>query len=149
MEHLRSQCSGLSLEHDFVTIVFAGSGCCLLGKNMVLLTVCVVVAMIQLWYIWFRVIRARTIIVDYYKFDLGSKFNQNGDALRDGEKELDEDTFVRSRAVYHKVRKAMGIEKKKLKRTFRTTRFKLDILMPITFSVIWVGLLVSEILSVF
>ena len=38
------------------------------------LIVCVaIIAFLQIWYIWFRVIYSRLKIVDYYKFDIGNK----------------------------------------------------------------------------
>ena len=39
------------------------------------LLVAFAVAMLQMWYIWFRVIRTRTIISDYYKFNFKYQFS--------------------------------------------------------------------------
>ncbi|MBQ6951522.1 MAG: hypothetical protein IJN44_08515 [Clostridia bacterium] len=122
-------------------------GAILLEKDPILLAICVAVAMIQLWYIWFRVIRARTLIVDYYKFDLKNRYNQNGDPHPQAEDYLEEDTFVRNKTVRNKILDNLGKKKKKLKHKFRMTRFKLDILLPVTFSIIWLGMLIVQLLA--
>lgn len=117
-------------------------GALLLEKSFVLLSVCVAVAMIQLWYIWFRVIWARTKIVDYYKFDLRNRYDARGNPAENEEDFLDEDTFIHNAKVRNHVYENLGMYKKKLKQKFRTTRFKLDVLIPVSFSVIWLGMLV-------
>ncbi|MBR3904226.1 MAG: hypothetical protein IKJ51_00750 [Clostridia bacterium] len=117
-------------------------GALLLEKSFVLLSVCVAVAMIQLWYIWFRVIWARTKIVDYYKFDLRNRYDAQGKPAENAEDFLDEDTFIHNAKVRNHVYENLGMYKKKLKQKFRTTRFKLDVLIPVSFSVIWLGMLV-------
>lgn len=123
-------------------------GAILLEKNAVLLGVCVVVALFQLWYIWYRVIRTRTIIVDFYKFQLFEKFNLNGAMLSDGEESLSEEEYLKNVQIRRKVNEQLAKDKHKpkLRHNLRLTRVKLDLILPISFSIIWVSLFVASII---
>lgn len=103
---------------------------------------CVTIALFQLWFIWFRIIRVRTIISDYHKFDLGNKFYDCGqeivEATEHSKKPLDEDTYVKNRGVRKKVNEALSKDKPKLKHNMRHTRVKLDLILPISFTLLWI-----------
>ena len=45
-------------------------GAIILDKSMALLMIIAVVSIITIWYLWFRIVRSRHLIVDNYKFNL-------------------------------------------------------------------------------
>lgn len=110
--------------------------------RIVLSCTCVVIALFQLWFIWFRVIRVRTIISDYYKFELERKFDNCGqeivEAAEHCNKPLDEDTYVKNRGVRKKVNEALSKDKPKLRHNMRQTRIKVDLILPISFTLLWI-----------
>lgn len=124
-------------------------GAVLLGKNSFLLGICVTIALFQLWYIWYRVIRTRTIIVDYYKFNLCNRFSECGSKLESNDCHLTEETYLKNTSVRRKVNMRLADDEKKpkLKHNLRLTRVKLDLILPITFTIIWISLFVVDVLS--
>lgn len=104
-----------------------------------------IIALIQMWLIWFRVINSRTIISDFYKFnakyDFSNKINQSGEIEQNPIKPMTEETYVKfkNRKIRKKANANLayltGIDK--LKSNLRITRIKLDIILPITFTIIW------------
>lgn len=112
--------------------------------RMVLSCTCVAIALFQLWFIWFRVIRVRTIISDYHKFDLKNMFNNYGNKIVKTneccENPLDEDTYLKNRGVRKKVNNVLSKEKHqpKLKHNMRLTRIKIDLILPISFTLLWI-----------
>lgn len=109
--------------------------------KLILECACVGIALIQLWIIWYRIIRSRTIICDFYKYDLGSKFNNCGQEINEGCTDfLDEDTYVKDRILRKKVNEKLAnmTNKPKLKYNMRLTRFKIDLILPISFSILWI-----------
>lgn len=113
-------------------------------ERVVLGCACVGIALFQLWFIWFRVIRTRTIISDFYKFDLGSKFNDCGQDITtviksDGEL-LNEDTYLKNKKIRKKVNATLAELKKepKLKHNMRYSRIKIDLILPISFTILWI-----------
>ncbi len=105
---------------------------------------CVAIAIFQLWFIWFRVIRTRTIISDFHKFNLDTRFNNCGDEISDNAKycgkPLEEDTYVKNRVIRKKVNLVLEKINPKLKHNMRTTRVKLDLILPISFTLLWIVL---------
>ncbi len=113
------------------------------GKSNCLGLLCAFIALFQLWYVWYRVIRARTRIVDFYKYGLDQKYNCMGGLLKPGEKTLDESTYCTNWAVRKIVNdseftKYNGV-KRFMRQNWRLTRIKLDIIMPVLFTVLWVA----------
>ncbi len=110
--------------------------------RIVLSCTCVIIALFQLWFIWFRVIRVRTIISDYHKFDLESKFNACGQEIdvfaEDCYKPLDEDTYVKNRTVRKKINETLSRDNLKLKYNMRQTRIKIDLILPLSFTLLWI-----------
>lgn len=110
---------------------------------------CVGIALFQLWFIWFRVIRARTIISDFYKFNLSSKFCKDGERISSEFNKcnnilvLDEDTYVKNRQIRKKVNSKLADEmnKPKLKHNMRYSRIKIDLILPISFTILWIIIL--------
>ena len=122
-------------------------GAILFEKNNILLAICVVIALLQLWYIWYRIIRIRTIIVDYYKFNLLNRFDDDGNKAANCELPLKERTYVKNKKVRRKVNNQLAIENPKLKHNMRLTRIKVDLILPISFSVIWLSFLIVSFLG--
>ena len=109
-------------------------------KSSVMVVTIFVIALIVQWFIWYRVIRTRTLITDYHKFN--AKFEMS-DSLG-----LSEEDYL----VDEKRWKAMEwlAEKtgnEKYKQEFRLTRLKLDFILPILFTVIWIAMIVTMLID--
>lgn len=122
-------------------------GAILFKQNICLEFLCILVALFQLWFIWFRIIRVRTIIVDFYKFKLGNIFDRYGN-LR-SEKDVNpllEDVYVRNRSIRKKVNNKLAelYSNKKYKHNMRATRCKIDLCIPISFTFIWIAFLLCS-----
>jgi hypothetical protein len=101
-------------------------------------------ALASTWYVWFPLIFARTAIVDYHKFQLAKRFDQDGNlfsvSLRD-----DSNYFLREKdyaatgnrvlrgRVYNGLTESGGPRF----RTMRMTRKKIDLYLPIFFTIVW------------
>lgn len=98
-------------------------------------------AMITTWYIWFPAIFSRTAIVDFHKFRLGDRFDKNGDVQAKGDKgsRLDERDYARVTNLALRRRVYEHLSRPGYKhRTIRVTRRKLDVYLPILFTIVWV-----------
>lgn len=109
------------------------------------------IGLIQLWYIWYAIIRARTIISDFHKFNALYNFSQiiniNGNkATEEQASPLTEEKYVQDKNVRIKANANLSeiTGNEKLKTNFRITRRKLDIYMPISFTLIWIFLIVFQ-----
>lgn len=129
------------------------AGAFLIEKDKVAFGVVFVMALGLTLFAFFPAIFCRTAIVDFYKFGLASRFDDQGQLLRtassessqvglpgDPSKALDERKYANfwsfglRRAVYRQNR-AAG---RQPTRTLRTTRIKLDVVVPACLTVIWV-----------
>lgn len=107
-------------------------------KNNIIVIACATLAFIQLWYIWFRVITIRKRITDYHLYDLGEQFNNKGNKEENSANPLTENVYAKNKVIRKKVNKCVpGLYKKT-----KLTRFKLDVLLPLSFSLLWVLILV-------
>lgn len=106
-------------------------GAILSGKSGVLLCLLGAVALLVVWFIWYPVVRARHLVVDYYK---GLANLPAGVTVQCTESEYVHDTVLRAAA-----NKAFGFST-----NWRTTRKKLDLGMPLLFTLVWIALLVHE-----
>lgn len=84
-------------------------------------------------YIWYFVVRARALIVDYYKIQLDNDFSKLPDYCEN------EHIYIHNKKCRKAMNKAAG-----LRTNWRLTRIKVDMLLPIIFLFIWVGLLVTK-----
>lgn len=111
-------------------------------KSPTIFSVICGVALFQMWYIWFRVIRARTITNDFYKHDLNIYVDETGKALSSSadKKPLTEALYRRNYRIRKEANRTIAeiTKNPKLKRNFRLTRIKVDILMPVSFTLIWI-----------
>ncbi len=126
-------------------------GAIITDQNTVLMAAIAIIALFQIWFIGFRVIRCRTIIVDYHKYKMSEIFNNNGELLADSPAEpLAENTYLKIRKVRKDVNKLMSEHKswgRKCKfRNMRLTRIKLDVLLPLSFTFIWIIYILNSII---
>lgn len=103
-------------------------GAILIEKPLWVLLLVSSIAMIQLWYIWFRVIYSRVKVVDYYKFGMYKtrKYTLN--------------QYIEDKRIRTLLNKEYGVSK-----TFRPTRLKLDIILSITINFVWVVMLMYNV----
>lgn len=125
------------------------AGAIVYDKNNCVFITIATVALFQMWYIWFRVIIARLYLLDFHVYNLHEHFDLKGNRIKpdisDNER-LNEDTYVSNRTIRLKVNKAIP-DLKKLKnhqhnyknefKNIRLTRFKVDVLIPISLTIIW------------
>lgn len=83
------------------------------------------VSFLMIWFIWFPVVRARHKVIDYYKFS-----TQLGEA--DRQSLCSEAEYVHDATLRSKANLLFGIST-----SWRTTRIKLDLYMPLLFSFVW------------
>ena len=106
----------------------------LLDRNSMILTIGIsFIGLFQMWYIWFRVILTRVLIVDFYKNDLNIKYNNKGKQISDCNDPLKEKTYIKNKKIRQNINLNEGIGN-----NIRMTRFKLDVLIPISISIIWI-----------
>ena len=105
-------------------------GAIVAGKNPGVLFITAVLSLVMIWFIWFPVVRARHRIVDYYKI---YKMLSATDIER-----LSENEYVHDHILRAKANKLFGIT------NWRETRIKIDIMIPVLFSLIWIVLFLSE-----
>ncbi len=125
------------------------AGAIMYDKNVHIFCTIAAVAIFQMWYIWFRVIVSRVFIVDYHKFSLGKFFDENGNLVEGGTTTLplNEKVYASNRAIRKKVNSSIS-RTGKIKdhahtynghfTNIRLTRLKLDVLLPISLTAIWI-----------
>ena len=97
-------------------------------KSIAVLMAVAVVSVLMIWAIWFRVVRARHLIVDYYMYR----------SLNGVPKGLcGENDYVHKRDLRNTANKLL-----KITTNWRPTRWKIDLLIPFLFSVVWIALIV-------
>lgn len=84
-------------------------------------------------YIWIPVVRARALIVDYYKIQLDHDFSNLKNFCEN------EHIYIHNKKGRKLMNKEAGLES-----NWRLTRIKVDMLLPAIFFIIWVGLLITK-----
>lgn len=103
-------------------------GAIVVEKSLAVLLAVAVVSLFMIWAIWFPVVRARHLIVDYYKYR----------SLKGPPDDLcTEDEYVHKRTLRRAANRLLGI-----RTNWRPTRWKIDLLLPILFSVVWITLII-------
>jgi len=99
---------------------------------------------VQLWS-GLKIVEARAIVVDYYKYNLSSKYNDEGGYIKDkDDTPIKVDTYVHNVKVRKKINDIeIDYEQKFLfgcifGKNWRKTRIKMDLVIPFSFFVIWV-----------
>ena len=144
--HVQAHRSNLLASQSLLLAV----GAFLYEKEFLILVFTFLVAMMQMWYIWVRVIRVRTIISDFHKFNFLYRFssfvNDRGEKEINPASPLTEETYTGKKDVRRKANLVLAEETHipKLKKNYRLTRIKLDIILPISFSVLWLVIMISR-----
>jgi hypothetical protein len=106
-------------------------GAIIYDKNTWLFILIALLAVMQIWYIWFRVIRARILIVDYHKIFVDPKY-------RIPETDITEKIYVEDECARRAFNEAAGMNT-----NWRLSRFKMDILLPILYTSLWCAMFIS------
>ena len=117
-------------------------GAILIDKGNILILVAAI-ALIQIWFIWFRVVYARLLIVDYYKYGgllEDEVLNSVGGHLAYLKAD---DKYVQDTEYRKKVNSIFKSCDLNFSKNMRTTRIKIDVLIPVTFTLIWTGFLLK------
>lgn len=77
-------------------------GAITLKESWLLTGVLAALSIFQIWFIWYRVIRSRCLIVDYHKFDMKNRFTEKGEIKVGNEPALEENTYVSNKTVEKK-----------------------------------------------
>ena len=127
-------------------------GAFVIEKSMILTILISAIGLFQMWFIWHRVICNRVLIVDYHKFGMPDIFDNNGNYCPSGIKNndyLEEETYVKNKAIRNKINEKLGeIRRKKFTNT-RKSRKKIDWMIPISFTPIWIIYIVYGIIFFF
>lgn len=123
------------------------------GRSRALCLAFTAVGLVQLWYVWLPVIRARALVSDYHKFnlfyDLSRRVNRQGEVLSGAEAGLTEEDYVHRPDVRRRANGTLaeltGLERLRTNR--RATRRKLDGVIPASFTVLWAALAVLSALG--
>lgn len=124
------------------------------GKSWILVVMTCILGLFNQWFVWYPVIRSRALISDFHKFN--AKFNFSQDVAINGEKrkppnskEITEQVYVRNKEVRKKANAVLAkkTRQEKYKTNWRPTRKKLDIVLPVSFSIIWLVILVLSTVS--
>ena len=123
----------------------------LLYSKYYLLLLTFAIAMTQIWYIWFRIIRTRSIITDFhkfsYKYNFASFINGNtGDLEENTTTPLTEEIYLKNRKIRKTANKVLAekMHESKLKYNFRLTRIKIDIILPATITILWLAIVLAS-----
>ena len=111
-------------------------GAIFLEKNLIMLLITVVIGLVMIWFLWFPIVRARHLIVDYYKYQ--AKLTSSSKNICS----VDDYVDKKNRELRKQTNKMLGINT-----NWRKTRKKIDLYLPILFSIVWVSLAVVELLS--
>lgn len=104
----------------------------LLIDNKPIFLIVAIISLFMIWYIWFRVVRSRHLIVDYHKY--ASKLDKpKQEELR---KRYTEDEYVKNKDKRSKANILLGIDT-----NWRPTRIKIDLLLPVLYTSIWLTLI--------
>jgi hypothetical protein len=87
------------------------------------------VSLYTIWGLWFPIVRARQKVVDYYKYQ------STPDQVRD--LGVDLESYIHDKELRRKVNDQLGISA-----NWRTTRRKIDFILPVLFTLIWFVLLI-------
>lgn len=124
-------------------------GAILLDKDISwLLWAIATLSIVVIWFIWFRVVRSRALIVDYYKFQLITPgICSHPDFITEHEYVDQKSRFKRyamNNAIDSIKRTPPSEKVLKPTKNWRPTRWKVDLGLPIIFTMMWVFLLIAQ-----
>lgn len=106
-------------------------GAIIYEKNTALFFFIAVVAILQIWCIWYRVIRTRILIVDYHKIFVDQKYQAP-------QHDIGETAYLKDEDARRAFNQAAG-----MRSNWRLSRIKMDILLPIVYTLLWCAMLIS------
>jgi hypothetical protein len=109
-------------------------GAIVFDKNPVVMVLISLIGIGTIWGMWYRIVRSRHLIVDYHKFSM-MDFMPVGHNTED---DYVHDPKIRKSAI--EAYEQEHAEKKKVHNGFRPTRVKLDLVLPILLTIVWVVL---------
>lgn len=125
-------------------------GAIMLNNNYVLTLIISAIAIFQICYVWIPVIYYRTLIVDFYKFNLGERFDSNGDLMNESnQSNLTEKIYCNKPEIRKKVNEHLSINMEKPFKNMRDTRRKIDCTLPISMLLIWMIFIFESIIKLF
>jgi hypothetical protein len=101
-------------------------GAIVVDKSLIVFLLIAGISIYMIWDIWYEVVGFRHLIVDYYKYHIGSKYL------------CTEDQYVDYDEQY---RDALNNANQPSFTTWRETRIKMDRLIPTLFTIVW-GILI-------
>ncbi len=107
-------------------------GAIIADKSTLAVSVVAVLSLFMIWVIWFPMVRARHLIVDYYKYGVSIPHPKPAEVCS-------EDQYVHDPDLRKKANEAFGINT-----NWRSTRVKLDFITPVIFTAIWVVLVIHD-----
>lgn len=139
MNHLERWTANESLLQSYRSIFissqsfFLTAGAVLIEKSPFLVFSVAAMALVMIWFIWLPVVKARFLIVDYHKY-LSMKAQLELPGV------CSERDYVHDEAKRQAFNNTFGIDT-----NWRATRIKLDLALPILFTVFWVVLVIHQI----
>ena len=116
------------------------------GSFHLLLILIFCISLLFIWFVWFEVVYSRFLIVDYFKFG-GFLDNEKIQELEGERKYSQLDTEYVSNLDYrnkvNKLFKSNNSSGPEFTSNWRQTRVKIDLLLPVLFTIIWLGFLVA------
>ena len=95
-------------------------------QNSLMLLLAIIILFI-IWYFWFSAVRARALVVDYYKIQVMFDFSNQVELC----KNVDE--YVNNLTKRRAMNRVAGI-----KSNWRDTRIKFDLLLPVIYTIVWI-----------
>jgi len=92
------------------------------------LPICII-SLITIWIIWFPVVKSRHLAVDFFKYSLELTEKEIAELL---EFCKNEKLYISNKEIRKKANSILGCDK-----SWRLTRIKIDLVIPILFTVIW------------
>jgi hypothetical protein len=99
-----------------------------LGEDKILFLIIAVFSILMICG-WFDVVRSRHLIVDYYKFSIYKKTG------------ISRDDYLKDPKIRNEANQSVGDDL--LKGNWRPTRVKIDLMLPVMFTLVWIVLIWS------
>jgi len=107
-------------------------GAIVVNENKWFVCLIAAIGILSIWWLWYRIVRSRHLIVDFHKFNL-SRFMPP--------ENKSEDAYVHDKGLRKRVNQDFedqDPQKRKIQNSFRGTRIKIDLIMPILITFVWV-----------
>lgn len=115
-------------------------GAIIINKGLIPILIIAFIAIFQIVYVWIPVIRYRALLVDFHKYNMGAKFDYEGNFVKKADKPLTELIYCKNKKVRKRVNCGMYLEvtKERPFSNWRESRKKIDVIIPGSMIVIWI-----------